>query len=106
MNELLQDLINTGKVATFINDIIVETEMEDRHNKIVAEVIRKLEENDLYIKLEKYKWKVREVGFLGVVIGPEEIKMEKEKVRGILEWPTPKYIKDIQKFLGLVNYYY
>ena len=106
MNELLQDLINTGKVATFINDIIVETEMEDRHNKIVAEVIKKLEENDLYIKLEKYKWKVREVGFLGVVIGPEEIKMEKEKVRGILEWPTPKYIKDIQKFLGLVNYYY
>ena len=106
MNELLRDLINTGKVAIFINDIIVETEMEDRHNEIVAEVIRKLEENDLYIKLEKYKWKVREVGFLGVVIGLERIKMEKEKVRGIMEWPTPKYIKDIQKFLGLVNYYY
>jgi len=48
---------------------------------------------------------VREVEFLGVVIGPEEIKMEKEKVKGVLEWPTPKCVKDIQKFLGLANYY-
>ena len=31
--------------------------------------------------------------------------MEKEKVRGVLEWPTPKCVKDVQKFLGLVNYY-
>ena len=43
--------------------------------------------------------------FLGVVIRPEEIKMEKEKVKGVLEWPTPKCVKDIQKFLGLANYY-
>jgi len=41
-----------------------------------------------------------------VVIGPEGIKMEEEKVKGVLEWPTPKYIKDIQKFLGLANYYH
>jgi len=40
-----------------------------------------------------------------VVIGPEEIKMEEEKVKGVMEWSTPKYIKDVQKFLGLVNYY-
>jgi len=105
MNELLQDLINTGKVATFIDDIIVGTEIEDGHNKLRAEVIRRLEENNLYVKLEKCKWKVREVGILGVVIGPEEIKMEKEKMRGVLEWLTPKCIKDIQKFLGLANYY-
>jgi len=39
------------------------------------------------------------------VIGPEGIKMEKEKVKGVLEWPTPKCVKDIQKFLGLANYY-
>jgi len=42
---------------------------------------------------------------LGVVIGLERIKMEKEKVKGVLEWPTPKCIKDVQKFLGLANYY-
>ena len=72
----------------------------------MVEVIRRLEENGLYVKPEKCKWKVREVGFLGVVIGPEGIKMEKVKVKGVLEWLTPKCVKDVQKFLRLVNYYY
>ena len=85
MNELLRDLINTRKVAAFIDDVIVGTETEEGHDEIVAEVIRRMEENDLYVKPEKYKWKVREVGFLEVIIGPEGIKMEKEKVRGVLE---------------------
>ena len=105
MNELLRDLINMGKVAAFINDIIVGTETEEGHDEIVAEVIRRLEENDLYVKPEKCKWKVREVGFLGVVIGPDGIKMVKVKVKRVLEWLTPKCVKDIQKFLELMNYY-
>ena len=85
MNKLLRDLINIGKVAAFIDDVIVGMEMEKEHDKIVAEVIRRLEENNLYIKLEKCKRKVREVGFLGVVIGKEGIKIEKKKVKGVLE---------------------
>ena len=105
MNELLRDLINTGKVATFIDDVIVGTEMEEGHDELVAEVIRRLEENDLYVKPEKCKWKVREVEFLGVIIGLEGIRMEKGKVKGVLEWLTPKCVKDVQKFLGLANYY-
>ena len=55
MNKLLRDLVNTGKIVAFINDVIIETEMEERHDEIVAEVIRRLEENNLYVKLEKCK---------------------------------------------------
>ena len=106
MNELLRDLINTGKVAAFIDDVIVGMETEEGHDEIVAEIIRRLEENDLYVKPEKCKWKVREVGFLGVEIGLERIKMEEEKMKGVLEWPTLKCVKDVQKFLELVNYHY
>ena len=58
MNKLLRDLINIGKVAVFIDNIIVGTEMEKGHDEIVVEVIRRLEENDLYVKPEKCKWKV------------------------------------------------
>ena len=105
MNKLLRDLINTEKVAMFIDDVIIGIEEEEGYNKLVAEVIKRLEKNNLYVKLEKCKWKVREVGFLEVVIGLEGIKMEEEKVKGILDWPTPKYIKDVQKFLRLANYY-
>jgi len=105
MNKLLRDLINIGKVAVFINDVIVGTETEEGHDELVAEVVKRLEENDLYVKLEKCKWKVREVEFLGVIIELEGIRMEKEKVKGVLEWPTPKCVKDVQKFLRLANYY-
>ena len=48
---------------------------------------------------------MREVDFLGVVLGPERIKMEEAKVKVVLDWPVPKSVKDIQKFLGLANYY-
>jgi len=106
MNELLRDLINTGKVAAFIDNVIIRTEIEEGHDKLVAEVIKRLEENDLYVKPEKYRWKVREVGFLEVVIGPEGIKMKEVKVKDVVEWLTPKCVKDVQKFLELVNYYY
>ncbi len=74
INKLLRDLINTEKMVTFIDNVIVEMEDEERHNELVAEVIKRLEENNLYVKPEKYKWKVREVGFLRVIIRLEEIK--------------------------------
>ena len=70
------------------------------------EIVKRLEENNLYMKLEKYKWKVREVGFLWIVIGPDRIKIEEEKVKEILGWSTLKCVKDMQKFLSLVNYYH
>jgi len=55
MNELLRDLTNTGKVAVFIDDVIVGTETEEGHDELVVEVVKRLEENDLYVKLEKCK---------------------------------------------------
>jgi len=105
INELLKDLINTGKVVSFINNIMVGKESEEGHDELVEEILRMLEENDLYVKLEKCRWKVREVDFLEVVIGPERIKMKKEKVKAVLNWLVPKSVKDIQKFLGLANCY-
>jgi len=50
-------------------------------------------------------WKVREVGFLGVIMGLDSVKIEKEKVQGVVDWPVPRSVKDMQKFLGLANYY-
>ena len=45
------------------------------------------------------------MGFLGVIIGKDRIRMEKEKVQGVMEWLVPRSMKDVQKFLGLANYY-
>jgi len=94
-------------VASFIYDVIVEMEEEEGYDEIVKEVVKMLAENNLYIKLEKCKWKVKKIEFLGVVIRLEEIKMEEEevKVKGVFNWLTLKGVKDVQKFLELVNYY-
>jgi len=105
MNEILRDLINKRKVAVFVNNILVGTETKEEHDEIVEEILKRLEEKNLYVKPEKCMWKVRKIGFLGVVIGPNGIEMEKEKMDKVLSWPEPKNIKDIRKFLGLANYY-
>jgi len=105
MNEILRDMINKGKVAAFVDDVLVGTETEEWHDEIVEEVLKRLEENDLYIKPEKCVWKVRKIGFLEVVIGPNRTEMKKEKMDGVLSWPEPKNVKDVRKFLDLTNYY-
>jgi len=105
MNEILRDIINEGKVTAFVDNVLVGTEIEEGHDEIVEEVLKRLEENDLYIKPEKCVWKVQKIRFLGIIIGPNGIEMEKEKVDGVLSWLEPKNVKDIRKFLGLANYY-
>jgi len=70
INEILEDMINKEKVIAFVDDMLIETEIEEGHDKIVEEVLKRLEENNLYIKPEKCMWKVQKIGFLGVVIGP------------------------------------
>ena len=103
INEILRDLVNKSKITVFVDDILVETKTEKEYNEIIEEVLRRLEENNLYVKPEKYMQKVRKIGFLGVVIGPNGI--EKEKVDRVLSQPEPKNVKDVRKFLGLANYY-
>jgi len=105
MNNLLRDMIEIGDVAVFIDDVMMETETEEGHNDIVKEVLRRMAENNLFVKPERCVWKVRDVGFLRVVIGPDRVKMEKERVQRIIDWPVPRSVKDVQKFSVLANYY-
>jgi len=91
--------------VAFVDNVLVGMEIEKGHDKIVKEILKRLEENNLYVKPEKCVWKVKKIGFLGAIIGPDGIEIEKEKVNGILSWPEPKNIKDVRRFLGLANYY-
>jgi len=84
INEILRDIINKRKVAIFMDNVLVEIEIKKEHNKIVEEILKRLEENNLYVKPEKCVWKVRKIVFLRVVIGPNKIEMEKKKVDRVL----------------------
>ena len=95
INKILRNLINTREVASFIDNVIMETEEKEGHDKVVEEVVKRLAENNLYVKLEKCKWKVRKIGFLGVVIRLEGIKIEQEKMKAVLDWPTLNKVKNV-----------
>ena len=84
MNEIIRDLINEGKVAVFVDDVLVGTDGEEGHDEIVAEVLKRLEENNLYVKPVKCSWKTNKVNFLGVVMGQGKIEIEEDKVVGVL----------------------
>jgi len=98
-------MMKIGDVVVFIDSIMVEMETKERHDNIVEEVLRRVAENDLFIKLEKCMWKVREVGFLEGVIGPDRVKMDIEKVQRVVDWLVPGSVIYVQKFLKLANYY-
>jgi len=68
INKILRDMINEKKVVAFVDDILIEIETKEGHDKIVEEVLRRLKENDLYVKPEKCAWKVQKVNFLEVVM--------------------------------------
>ena len=95
MNDLLRDLVVEEKIAVFIDDVMVATETEEEHDEIVEKVLRRLEENDLFVKLEKCVQKVKEVGFLEVIIGKDGVRMEKKKVQGVIKWLVPRSMKDV-----------
>jgi len=105
INEIMRDLINEGKVAVFVDNVLVGTDGEKGHNEIVVEVLKRLEKNNLYVKPEKYSWKTNKVNFLGVVMGQGKIEMEEDKVARVLNWLTPRTVRNVSKFLGLANYY-
>jgi len=88
-----------------MDDMLVGTKDKKKHDNVVKEILRRIEANNLYLKLEKYMSKVKEIDFLGLVMGADGIKMQEEKVSGVLEWPRSKMVGDVQKFLGLANYY-
>ena len=94
INDILRDLIDTEDVVAFMDDVLVEIEDEKKHDE-VEEILKRMETNNLYLKPEKYVWKFKEIDFLGLVMGANGIKMQKEKVLGVLEWPRPKMVKDV-----------
>ena len=100
INDLLRDMIEAGDVVVFIDDVMIGTETEEVYGKIIEEVLRRIAEKNLFVKPEKCVWKVREVEFLGVMIGPEGVKMEKKKVQEVVDWLVLRSVKSAQNFLG------
>jgi hypothetical protein len=94
-----------GKVIVYIDDIHVYTESLEEHREIVLEVLRRLRENQVYLKPEKCEFERQRIEYLGLIITPDHIEIDPKRISGVTNWPIPKRKRDVQSFLGFANFY-
>ncbi len=92
-------------VIVYIDDILVYSKTLKEHIHQVRSVLLRLMEHQLYAKLEKCEFHTTSVAFLGYIISPEGIAMDDHKVNAVVNWPCPRNLKELQRFLGFANFY-
>ena len=100
MNQIFEDLLDTGQVVIYLDDILIFTHTIDQLDRLMCKVLECLECHDLFLKPEKCFFDQKSIEYLGVIISEGQVKMDQAKVHGILNWPTPKMLKNVQAFLG------
>ncbi|QRW26250.1 Retrotransposable element Tf2 protein [Rhizoctonia solani] len=103
MNNLFRDLIDVN-VVIYLDNILIFSDKPEEHPNHVKEVLSRLMRNQLFCKLSKCHFHVTTVDYLGIVISPAGFSMDWKKVKAVMSWPTPRTVKQVQAFLGFVNY--
>lgn len=89
-----------------MDDIVIHTNGTlEEHQAIVEQHLAKLSKLGLFLKPEKCHFHQREVEYLGMIVGNRQVKMDPVKIKGIIEWPTPRNLKELCSFLGFLNFY-
>jgi len=104
INDVLSDYLDDF-VISYIDDILIYSKSLKEHHIHVKKVLKKLLENNLYVKLEKCEFDVSETAFLGYILSKDGLKVDPNKIKAILDWPVPTTVKEVQSFIGLCNYY-
>ncbi|KAK9395445.1 retrotransposon-derived protein PEG10 [Crotalus adamanteus] len=104
INEVLHDHLYKG-VLVYLDDILIYSTNMNDHIKLVREVLKKLLNAKLYVKLSKCEFHRTQLDYLGYRISNEGIEMDPAKVKTIIEWQPPRTRKQLQSFLGFANFY-
>jgi transposase InsO family protein len=105
MQEIFSDLIDEGHVIVYLDDILIFHESPSKLTELTHEVLRRFLKWDLYLKPEKCSFAKDTIEYLGFIVSNGHIKMDPEKVSGIMNWPQPANVKKVQSFLGFCNFY-
>ena len=92
-------------VMVFIDDILVYSTDREDHNTHLRLVLETLRKEQLYVKMSKCEFRLREVSFLGHIVSEEGIRLDPSKIEVILEWKPPRNVTEVRSFLGLEGYY-
>ena len=105
MNNIFCDFFVEGVVCMYLNDILIFTKTLTEHCQIVQQVMEKLCRHKLYLKLEKCEFERESIEYLGLIISHNHVTMDPAKVAGVLKWPVPMNLKEVQSFVGFLNFY-
>jgi len=105
MNNIFRTLIVEGIVVVYLDDILIFTRTEEKHERAVRRVLKVLAEHKLFLCPEKCEFHRKEIEYLGLVISENKVAMDPVKVAGVCDWPTPENQTDVQAFIGFVNFY-
>jgi hypothetical protein len=105
MNEIFQDLITKGIVSIYLDDILIFTNMSEEHHWITCLVLDRMREHKLYLQPEKCEFEKTRIEYLSVIISHNKVEMDLVKIAGVADWPTPPNKKEVQSFVGFVNFY-
>ena len=89
MNMIFVDLVAAGKVTVYLDDILIYSPTLEEHWRITHKVLKQLQQHDLYLRLEKCKFKQEEVEYLGLIICQGKVAMDPIKVHTVTSWPPP-----------------
>ena len=89
----------------FIDDILIYSKSVEEHEEHLRLVLGRLQREKLYAKFSKYDFWLEHVSFLGHIISRDRIAVDLEKIKAVVEWPTPKSVTEIRSFLNLAGYY-
>ncbi|KAL0148450.1 hypothetical protein M9458_056260 [Cirrhinus mrigala] len=92
-------------VIVYIDDILIYSSSLQEHILHVRAVLQRLIKHQLYAKAEKCEFHQMSISFLGYIISHEGVSMDEAKVRAVTEWPQPRTLKELQRFLGFANFY-
>jgi hypothetical protein len=105
MNDIFADLIVEGHVVIYLDDILIFMRTLEEHRRIVRRVLEKLCSHKLYLKPKKCEFEKESIEYLGLIISHNHVAMDLAKVAGVLEWPLPANLKEVQSFVGFLNFY-
>src|SRR5713101_7035345 len=106
MNELFKDLIDTGFIFIYMDDILITIKTMEQHRELVKQVLQHLKDNNLFLKPEKCDFEKEQMDYLGLILKPGHIAMDPVKLQGITDWPIPCNLRDVRAFLGFAGYYH
>jgi hypothetical protein len=105
MNEIFQDLITEGVISVYLDNILSFTNSLEEHRRITCLVLDCMCKHKLYLRPEKCEFEKVRIEYLSIIISHNKVEIDLVKVAGVADWLMPSNKKEVQSFVGFINFY-